>query len=125
MRVLFFSIFLLLSSSAIAQKYTISGYITDGTNGESILGANIVADSLRLGTSSNNYGFYSLTLPEGKYNIIYTFIGYSPQEIYVNLTKDMTQNIEFYPTTSELDEINLLGEKNIVESTQSSVINVL
>ncbi len=124
MRVLFFSIFLLLSSSVIAQKYTISGYITDGTNGESILGANIVADSLRLGTSSNNYGFYSLTLPEGKYNIIYTFIGYSSQEIYVNLTKDITQNIEFYPTTSKLDEINLLGEKNIVESTQSSVINV-
>ena len=107
-----------------AQTYTISGYITDGSNGENILGANIVSDSLRLGTSSNNYGFYSLTLPAGPHRIIYTFIGYTSREININLKKDINQDIEFFASKSELDEVQLYSEKNIVEKTQTSEITI-
>ena len=61
----FFSIiFLLFVTNILAQnKHTISGYITDENNGESIVGANIFCKELNLGVSSNTYGFYSLTLP--------------------------------------------------------------
>ena len=47
--------------SASAQKYTVSGYITDLSNGETIIGANIFCKELGLGTTANTYGFYSLT----------------------------------------------------------------
>ena len=69
-------IFLLFITSVFGQdKHTISGYITDKNNGESIVGANIYCKELNLGVTSNTYGFYSLTLPSGTYNISYTFIG--------------------------------------------------
>ena len=52
------------------KLYTLSGYISDLNNGESLIGVNIVVDSLNVGTTSNSYGFYSLTLPEGISSVI-------------------------------------------------------
>ena len=121
---LFIIILTLICHSGYSQTYTISGYITDSTNGESIVGANIVSDSLRLGTSSNGFGFYSLTLPTGEYKIRYTYIGYSSQEINFNLNKNISNDIEFSISTSTLDEVILSSEKSIVETTQTSVIDL-
>ena len=79
-------IFLLLITSVFGQdKYTISGYITDVNNGESIVGANIYCKELNLGVTSNTYGFYSLTLPVGIYDISYSFIGYETENKIFNL----------------------------------------
>ena len=58
------------------NKHTISGYITDKRSGETIVGANIYCTELNQGVTSNVYGFYSLTLPEGTYNISFSFIGF-------------------------------------------------
>ena len=124
MRLYICLIFVLIFYSGYTQTYTISGYITDANNGESIVGANIVSDSLRLGTSSNSFGFYSLTLPTGEYKIRYTYIGYSSQEINFNLNKNISNNIEFSVSTSTLDEVILSSEKSIVEKTQTSVIDL-
>ena len=124
MRLYICLIFVLIFYSGYTQTYTISGYITDSNNGESIVGANIVSDSLRLGTSSNSFGFYSLTLPTGEYKIRYTYIGYSSQEINFNLNKNISNNIEFSVSTSTLDEVILSSEKSIVEKTQTSVIDL-
>ena len=52
-----------------SENYTLSGFISDSSNGETLIGVNILVDSLNIGTSTNNYGFYSLTLPEAQYNI--------------------------------------------------------
>ena len=54
----------ILTSSYAQQKYTISGYITDKNNGESIIGANIYSKLTGKGVTSNTYGFYSLTIEE-------------------------------------------------------------
>ena len=59
-------------------KYTISGYLKDKATGEVLIGASVYAKGTTLGTTSNAYGFYSLTLPQGSYNIVYSFIGYKP-----------------------------------------------
>ena len=77
---LFTFFFLLLSTILCAQsKYTISGYITDINNGESIVGANIYCKNLNVGVTSNTYGFYSLTMPEGVHEISFSFMGYKPE----------------------------------------------
>ena len=66
MKKLLLLIFLAIATNIYAQKkYTISGYITDKNNGESIVGANVYCTALNLGVTSNTYGFYSLTLPAG------------------------------------------------------------
>ena len=83
-----FIILILLSivTSSYAQNtHTISGYISDKSNGESVVGANIYSKALNLGVTSNTYGFYSLTLPEGIYDVSFTFIGYQNQVKNFNL----------------------------------------
>ena len=67
-------------SQTTQKNYTISGFISDETNGETIVGVNIFSDSLKVGTSSNNYGFYSLTLPEGRHEIVYSYMGYNTEK---------------------------------------------
>ena len=89
------------------KNYTISGYITDKNNGESIVGANIYSKALNIGVTSNTYGFYSLTLPQGIYDISFTFIGYQNQVKNFNLNSAVTHDVEF--------EISLINIKEIVE----------
>ena len=71
------------------SKYTISGYITDKNNGESIIGANIYSKLTGKGVTSNTYGFYSLTIGEGEQEIVYSFIGYKTISKSLNLQKNI------------------------------------
>ena len=61
---------IMLPQFSIAQKYTISGYVKDKATGEDLIGANVMVVGQSIGTSANGYGFYSLTLPGGSYDII-------------------------------------------------------
>ena len=93
MRLLSTLIVLLLTSGLLAQdSYTISGVIRDAETGETVLGASIFDKESGAGTTSNLYGFYSLTLPEGSYNLVYSFIGYVSGAKPVELTADLTIN---------------------------------
>ena len=122
-----FTILILLAivtSSYAQKKYTISGYVTDKNNGESIVGANIYCTALNLGVTSNTYGFYSLTLPQAIYDISFTFIGYQNQVKNFNLNSAVTHDVEFELSSINIEEILVTGEKNIVEKTQTSMIEV-
>ena len=123
----YFSIlwFIFFALSVLAQeKYTISGYITDINNGESIVGANIYCKELNLGVTSNTYGFYSLTLPSGTYDISYTFIGYKTENKSFVLKNSIRNDIEFELSNINMQEIIVTADKSIVEKTQTSMIEV-
>ncbi len=118
-------LFLLFTSSQlIAQKHTISGYVEDAGSGERMVGVNVVAKELSLGTTTNTYGFYSITLPTLSFNLELSFIGYEKYTIPINLTEDMHINIPLVSQSIELQEVTLIGEESIVKRTQSSVIDV-
>ena len=68
--------FILITGALCGQNFTISGYIKDGRNGESIAGAAIYEEGTNNAVISNEYGFFSLTLPKGKHKIVCAFIGY-------------------------------------------------
>ena len=106
------------------NKHTISGYITDKNNGESIVGVNIYCKKLNLGVTSNTYGFYSLTLPEGAYDISYSFIGYKTENKNFNLNNSVRYDIEFQLSSININEVVVTAEKNIVEKTQTSMIDI-
>ena len=85
-RMRFYLLFLSLffSVGVFGQKYTISGTVKDSTNGEDIYGAIIKVKELEnVGTKSNAYGFYSISLDEGNYTLIYRSTGFETQEIPV------------------------------------------
>ena len=85
--------FILLAVFSLrAQKYTISGYISDAETGEKLIAANIFDQKSVAGTVSNNYGFYSLTLPADSVNLSFSYIGFQPQEFRLLLNNKETPN---------------------------------
>ena len=89
-------IFLLLPAlSAFSQeKVTLSGHIRDATNGEELIGANIFVEDLGTGTSTNVYGFYSLSLEPDNYKIGVSYLGYQTKNLEIALTASQTLDIE-------------------------------
>ena len=87
-------LFLLAIKGFTQTKYSISGSITDSENGETMIGATVSIKELSgVGTASNEYGFYSITLPEGNYTLQVNFIGYELIEQSIQLKQ--SQNINF------------------------------
>lgn len=94
------------------QQYTISGTVTDVHSGETLIGVSVRVQGLQnTGAATNAFGFYSLTLPEGKYTLVFSYVGYQQQARSVTLDEDKQLNIELSDTTSELDEITVTAEQ--------------
>lgn len=94
---IFFSLSILfISTSIFAQnKYTISGYIKDVESGEDLIEANVyVKEDPTQGTTSNIYGFYSLTMEEGSYTLIFSYLGYTDKELKIDLNENIRLNVD-------------------------------
>jgi hypothetical protein len=116
----------LFSPSVYAQKFTISGKVSDASSGEDLLYSTILVKDQQMGTETNDYGFYSLTLDKGTYTLVYEYVGYRTISKVVELDKDMTINIELVPNSSTLTTavVDLEKRKNQVENKQISVVNM-
>ncbi|MFM2359492.1 MAG: hypothetical protein RLY16_1485, partial [Bacteroidota bacterium] len=79
------------------EKFTISGYVRDQQNGETMIGASITVKDKNKGITSNSYGFFSITLTKGKYTLIGSYIGYQPKVLEIDLTTDTTYNFDLLP----------------------------
>ncbi|CAN5387823.1 TonB-dependent receptor [soil metagenome] len=116
-------IIFLYCSTAFAQgKYTINGYIKDASNGEGLIGATVFIKEISSGASTNEYGFYSITLPAGTYSLTYSYIGFQPISKTVELGSNVQQNVELAADSEELEEIVIQGdlEQATVENTEMS-----
>ncbi|NQZ75258.1 MAG: carboxypeptidase-like regulatory domain-containing protein [Ekhidna sp.] len=105
------------------EKYTISGYIKDAANGEALIGATVLITELSTGNITNVYGFYSVTLPAGEYNVEYRYIGFVTQNQRVNLTSNQRIDVELSEESTQLQEVVVTArpEDENVTSTQMSV----
>ncbi len=101
----------LVSIVKAQDKVTLSGYIRDATNGEELIGVTVYVKETQTGGISNAYGFYSLTLPKGTYNIIYSFIGLKNVEKEIVLDNNQSLNIELEEAALELNEVVVIGER--------------
>ncbi|MCF6353053.1 MAG: carboxypeptidase-like regulatory domain-containing protein, partial [Cyclobacteriaceae bacterium] len=110
-------------STLYAQQHTISGYIKDKGSGESLIAANVFNKLDLKGTTTNTYGFYSLTLPQDSITLIVSYVGYTSVEYKFYLDKDIELNIEL-ATSIELDEIVITAEEEIQQQTQMSAVTV-
>jgi len=97
---------LILPIGVISQeKYTLSGIITDQSSNETLIGANIIIPSLQSGTTSNEYGFYSITLDKGEYEFQISYLGFKSIVQTINLDRDQTLNFKLMEDSQSLDEI--------------------
>ncbi|NLO71595.1 MAG: TonB-dependent receptor [Porphyromonadaceae bacterium] len=122
---LVFSLILLNISILTAQRHTISGHITDESNGETLISASVIDKLAEKGTVSNNYGYYSITLPAGNVALQYSYVGFNPRIIEFNLTKDTVINVKLDSNVS-LKEVTVFGQRNElgVQGSQMSAIEV-
>lgn len=92
---IFLSLLFLTSIAFGQKKVTISGTIKDASTGETLIGATVrIKEIPQSGTASNNFGFYSLSAPEGDYTLIYSYIGYDAQTKQVSLHKTQVIDIK-------------------------------
>jgi hypothetical protein len=109
------------------KKYTISGFITDAKTGEALIGTNVLVKMLKVGCTSNMYGFYSMTLPVGDYTIYYSFLSYETRELVVKLDRNVRQNIELNSMALSGDTVvvNADFEDNMIKSTEMGTFNLV
>ena len=111
--------------SAMAQSYTISGYVTDAAAEETMIGATVYDHTSGSGTVTNAYGFYSLTLPQGTVELTASYVGYTPQRVALTLTRDTVVNIAL-SAHSALDEVTIVGNRLDlgVRGSQMSAVDI-
>ena len=107
------------------NKHTISGYITDKASKETLIGATILDLKSGRGTITNEYGFYSITLPDGPIEMRTGYVGYKPVVIPFTLYKDTVINIGV-PTVDALNEVTIYGNREIlgVRGSQMSAVDI-
>jgi len=122
-----FFLFIFINAIGIAQgnKSTLSGYLTDSKNGEAIIGAKIVITQLNLAAVTNTYGFYSLTVPAGKYTVEFRTIMYPIDEKEIDLSADVRFNYELGSNVQAIQEVVVSAKKGEnVNSTKMGQIEL-
>ncbi len=121
-QLLCFLIVLTVTQATAQGKFTISGTVKDAGTGESMIGVNVYVLELKgIGTGSNEYGFYSLTLPQASYHIVYTMVGYVSDTVAINLLADTKVDRSLSEMASQLGEIVVTATRTDANVTDVQV----
>ena len=120
---IFFLLFFITYSLLSQEKKTISGTIYDESNNETLIGVSLYFPELNSGTTTNEYGFYSITLPKGTYKLQVSYLGYSSILASITLNEKTTKNFKLIEETESLEEIVIESniEKLNVRTPQMSI----
>ena len=111
-KIILLSFFILGTISSFAQeKFTISGVISDSKTNETLIGVNIYIPEKKATITTNEYGFYSLTVPKGTYEIQISYVGYETLEETISLERDSKKNFNLTETGQALDEVVINTKK--------------
>jgi len=122
---LIFALLLFYGSNSFAQvdgKATLSGYIKDADSGETLIGASVYIASQSSGTTSNEYGFYSLTVPVGTYQVEFAYLGFDTQTKELKLMENTTLDLELGEDIENLVEVVVTSEaedRNVTNTEMS------
>ncbi len=119
---LIFLTFILALPSFSQNKYTLSGAIRNGENGEALIGATLLIKELPgVGVTSNAYGFYSLTFPEGSYTILVQYLGYKTRKDTLRFYNNRLINYNLTPEPIKLGEVVVSGERSNANVTSTDI----
>ena len=120
----FLTLFLIYSYSLFGQEsFILSGYITDVETNEKLIGVNVLLPALNLGTTTNEYGFYSISIPNGDQELIISYLGFKNFTEKINLLEDKILNIKLFPEVELLEEVVVKDNLELINlrSPQMSV----
>ena len=110
----------MLVTEVTAQRFTILGSVKDSLTGESLIGAYIYINDIKQGVTTNSYGFYSITIPNGEYELSISYVGYKTAIIEVIISKTTFLDINLAIQHKALGEVMVKGNKTTVESSNVS-----
>ena len=113
-KIMLLFLFLTTTISFSQEKFTLSGIISDLKNNETLIGVNLFIPEIKAGIVTNEYGFYSITIPKGTYSIQISYVGYETKEEIISLTQNIKKNIELNETGQQLEEVIINTEKTTV-----------
>ncbi len=110
----------------LAKNYTINGYVTDKQTGERLIGAAVIAMPTQQGTTTNNSGFYSLTIKEDSVQLFISYVGYEPLRLEPFLLNQDTVIQAVLTTNTELQEVTVEAHSAVsgVHAVQMSAVEV-
>lgn len=110
-------------TSNAQEKFTLSGIVSEEKSNETLIGVNIVFPEIGAGTTTNEYGFYSITLPKGTYSIVVSYLGYQTITETIELNDNISNNIGLAESLENLDEVIITKniEKLNIKNPQMSV----
>ena len=110
-------------SAKAQEKFTLNGTILEEKSNETLIGVSIYFPESQTGTTTNEYGFYSITLPKGTYKIVISYLGFTTKSETIVLSGNITKNFSLTDALENLDEIVITGnvEKTNLQAPQMSV----
>lgn len=87
------------------QYFNLSGFLSDQSSGESLISATVVVKGTSQGTVTNEFGYYNFSLTQGKHTLVYSYLGFQPVEIEIELTEPLQKNVALPIATTDLTEI--------------------
>jgi hypothetical protein len=110
------------------QKFTWKGYVKDSLSGETLINASVIVDNESRGVTTNQYGYFSITLSKGSYKLIFSYIGYESKIIDLDFKKDVAQDVLLLPVSSTIKDVTVSAssEKRLdnVKSAQMGQIDL-
>ncbi|SHI95317.1 TonB-dependent receptor [Pseudozobellia thermophila] len=105
------------------QRFTLSGTVSEAASNETLIGVTIAFPDLKTGVTTNEYGFYSITLPEGEYRIQVSYLGFQDIVQTVSLTENRKMNFQMEESAELLEEVVVTEdvEKMDIRKPQMSV----
>jgi hypothetical protein len=96
--------------AAQQEKVTLSGYVRDASSGEELIGATILVRGTQEGAITNLYGYYSISLRPGQYQLQVSYMGYETDMLNIELSKDFNQSFELMPNNFSLETVEVTAE---------------
>lgn len=121
-RTVFSILFCIIHSVSAQREYTISGYVKELSSGEALFGVNVLIDGT-LGTTTNEYGFYSISLSGGPHTVVVSYLGFQTISEEITLDSDRRVNFDLREESNALDEVVVTSssKSNDVRSVEMSV----
>ncbi len=115
-KIITFLVVLLSALSSFGQeKFTLSGTIIDANSNETLIGVNVVIPDLKTGVTTNEYGFYSITIPKGNYTVQISYLGYLTISESINLDQNIKNNFNLFSNETALQEVIITDNKTKID----------
>ncbi|TWH99652.1 outer membrane receptor protein involved in Fe transport [Flavobacterium tiangeerense] len=113
--ILYFIVVLSSFCSFAQEKFTLSGTIIDASSNESLIGVNVVLHSLKTGVTTNEYGFFSITVPKGSYTVQVSYLGFQTLEESIDLNQNTIRNFKLVGNETILKEVIITDNKTKID----------